>query len=246
MDAQEAATKLQIQQFKYNAKANPYSLRKLQYDVKSSKNLTDIQRLTMKEQKINLKLAKQNYGFLEKWNDEKLREIGENIKKTIAEAAKVRQEQQESQSREDLNKAQASLAEEQGQLVEQQTENAKKEGKGIDLKNQAQIVENALKKAGSPESAAVRVGVMVENGLLPPYMVSRYLWHARDYVETGGRIFNATSDMRAVFINDINPGIGKDYQLSGGARGMLRHAEEGFGIGLPSPYDYRPFKQVIK
>lgn len=216
LDAQKVSTKLQLQQYEFLAKSNPYSLRKLAYETKAAKSLPEIQKWTSEQAKVNYKLALQNYGFLKEWNPKKLHELGETINSIIAKTAKDRQDISESKSRQSLIGSQI-------ENVKQDTENKKLENEGFSLDNESKKISNVLNKFGAPEDISLKIGALISSEVLKPEDTERYLWNIHDYISSGGKIFQGSQDMRAIFLNSIAPGIGKDNQLPVWTRGTFRH-----------------------
>ena len=198
-DAKEWSLAQGVRGFLYDLKADPYRLRKIKYDVESSKYQPKLQKIALKIQKVNYKRAEQDYGYLSQMYPEEIRKIGEEIKSIIAHAEKERAEKK--------------VADAQVQNVEQDTALKGEQTKGQSLINFGQVIENAFKKHGAPASEAGRIAALVNDHVLKIDQIDPYLSAIRYYIISGGKKFNASQDLRSVFINDIAPGIGKDYKV---------------------------------
>lgn len=229
-DVKKAALKLTLQDIQFRAEQQPYSLQALKYHAQGMQYFPEIQRTLKDYQEENYKLAQQQYGFLEQYNPEKLREIGETINKIIAEAEKERAEKRQ---------ADAMTAN-----INQDTKNKGEEFKGIVLRNFGQVIQNALGKAGFPEDNAQKFGALVRDGVLKPSDIPEYLIASRSYVVSGGQFFNGSPDLRNVFIHTLNPGIGEGYKVPVWSHGTLFRPldffRRSFGSDYGKPTQYAP------
>lgn len=159
----------------------PYTLRSLQYKVASDKYLPELQEEEVRKRraerqmlKMNLKRAKQEFEWVEKLKPVELKKLQAEIDEIF--------------SSKKLKDAQTELVGAQTSEVEASTENIKEQKSGITAESKIKQFEAVLKRYGSPESQAERVGVFVAEDILSPYSYSKALFGLRDYVKYGNQL----------------------------------------------------------
>lgn len=188
-DAERANIDLKRQEYLNIYRSFPYSLRALRYKADADSRLPALRDLELKNARanyesaeINVKLARQQFGFLEKMNDKQIEKMTAEIRNVLKEGAVLDSQAALNRSSADLNKAQK-------ENVEASTSKVKAEKQGVDLENRAKKVAAILAENGQPESAAQRVGVLLANGVISLNTLDKSLTGTKDYVEHGYNFF---------------------------------------------------------
>lgn len=166
LDAKRADINFKKESLFQIQKSFPYTLRSLRFKAEADERLPALRDLEIRNSRANaelseenVKLARQQFGFLEKMNDQQLKKMVEDIKNVIKQRDVMSSEIAK-------NNAQAGLASAQTGLVNAETEGQVLDNKGKVLDNGAKAIGLILKENGSPESTAERAGVLIANGVI--------------------------------------------------------------------------------
>lgn len=177
MDVKKADTALKQQEYQNIMKSFPFTLRSLRYKAMSDKYLPEMNRVhidqvnKMNEQvEANVKLARQQFGFLEQWNEKKIQHLTEEIRNLV-------------QTRDNLIK--------QGKNIQLDTENKEKYGDILDNQKFQSKIESILKASGSPDDVSGRIGALIASGVVKPEFLDKMLLGTKDYIHQGRRWFGS-------------------------------------------------------
>lgn len=232
-DALQFANDIALENLDYLQKSHPHSLRSLAALADRDELLAPLTRLGLKESRMKLRLARQQFGFLKDWNNKKLKELDETINGLIAnnqltgEKVKTEKVQQGvlGQQKKVLE-AQEENIQEGTEQTKAQTKQIKEQTKGEILKNYAQVLDNSLKKAGLPDDRAARVAALVSDGIIPIEKIPRMFRIARTFIRTGGKVFNGDSTERDYFNYFINAATGQSGKNPLWSKGSLDYLME--------------------
>lgn len=185
LDVKKADLNLKKQNWEQFAESFPYTLRSLRYKADSDSRLPALRDLEIKNARVNselaeenVKLARQQFGFLEKMNDKQISKMTEEIKNVIEQRNVLKSEQAK-------NNAAAALSSAQIGLVEANTEGQELENKGKVIDNGQKAISFILKENGAPESTAERVGVLLANKVISPSNLDVTFQGMQNYVVKG-------------------------------------------------------------
>lgn len=199
-DAKQWALNTVIQNYQQSAKEFPYKLESIKNASIGSQYIPMLQKYAAGEAKKKYELAKQELGFLDKFNPEKLKEIGVRINQIIADTKKSEQETNESEAREGHTRAVTSLV------------NLEAIGKKID---------NALQEFGFPQDPAQKFGALIASGVLPAEKLDEFFNSSKYYLNSGGKYFKGSPELRQYFNQFINPSLAEQDKTPLWSHGSL-------------------------
>lgn len=185
LDVKKADLNLKKQNWEQFAESFPYTLRSLRFKAAADSRLPALRDLEIKNSRVNfelaeenVKLARQQFGFLEKMNDKQISKMAEEIKNVIEQRMVMKSEQAK-------NNAAASLSSAQKSLVDASTEGQNIENKGKVLDNGEKAISLILKQHGAPDNTAERAGVLIASGVLNPENLGVAFEGMANYVTKG-------------------------------------------------------------
>lgn len=232
-DALQFANDIALENLDFLQKSHPHSLRSLAALADRDELLAPLTRLGMRESRMKLRLARQQFGFLKDWNNKKLKELDETINGIIASNQLTGEKVKTEKVQQGVLGQQKKVLEAQEENVKAgteqtkaQTEQTKEQTKGEKLKNYGQVLDNSLKSAGMPEDRAARVAALVADGIIPIEKIPRMFRLARTFIRSGGRIFNGDSTERDYFNYFINAATGQSGKNPVWSKGSLDYLME--------------------
>lgn len=167
LDVKKADLNLKKQNFEQFAESFPYTMRSLRYKAEADSRLPALRDLDIKNAQVNydlatenVKLARQQFGFLEKKNDKEIEAMTEQIKNLIKQGREI-------DTRSAANVAAANASNAQAALLGEETEGQKLENKGKKSENIIKGVQSILVANGMPDSYADRAAVLIGTGVIP-------------------------------------------------------------------------------
>lgn len=212
-DAQHWALAQQIQDFQYNSETFGSRVSAQKYFAQKAEKDVHYQDYANQLAAEKVKLAQQEFGFLDKYHSEQFREIQSIINKNIAEQNKAEQEARESKAREGLANEQADYYNALEGNVQKDTQFKEEQITGEKRKNYALAVQNALNTFGMPEDFTGKMAAMVEGGILSPEEVGSFLDHDKEFLRTAGEKFDGTESERNAFNYFLAPANGRSNNV---------------------------------
>ena len=220
LDARRQQIELSKQTYLNIEKSFPYSLRLLRGQAKNESKkgqLFDAEIAVNRANKelvdMNVKRARQDFGFLEKMNQKTLEKVSAEIKNVYK---------------------QGDVLDEQKQNIAAQTQNVEEQTKTQKEVTRSKRVEAILNENGFPESQAERVAVMLDNGVIKPENVYNVLNGTRQYVREGNQWFGSDPFTRDFLYYYWDAGKRRAAGLGTGSMGFINEVLNSF--------QNRPFK----
>lgn len=205
----------------------PYTLQGIRYKAEADKLLPDSAKANLEFEKArraevdqNVRLARQQFDFLEKQNQQ-------TIDRTFQEIENLKKERDNLIKQGRVLDSQASLIQAQAGLVGEESKNEAKKGKILDEDVYQNRIETILKENGYPDDVASRVGVLIANDIVPLNKVRLGILGTKDYIKEGHKWLNSDPDTRDFLYNYWDKGSQNAQNLGAHTLGYGLHLLDG-------------------
>lgn len=206
-DIMNADLALKRQEYTNIIKSFPYQLRTLRAKVKAEQKMPAYieaqiasHKANVQQAEMNVKLARQQFDFLEKMNDKQIKEMTERINNLITE-------------RDNLLAARKVMGA-QASYLEAQTET---EGEKKALLNEQVFttkLDNVIKEYGSPDDTAGRMAALLASGQLKSIDLFNSMLGLRQVVMSGHKILSVSPQTKEFLYNYWDKGSMNANQLT--------------------------------
>lgn len=233
-DVKASLADFQKEKLRQSVESFPYTLQGIRYKAEADKLLPDTAQANLdfvkarkSEVDENVRLARQNFDFLEKQNKQTIEKTFQEIENLKKERDNLIKQGRVLDTQATLNQAQAGLAGAQTGLVGEQTKNEAKKGKILDEDVYQNRIETILKENGYPDDVASRVGVLIANDIVPLNKVKLGILGTKDYIKEGHHWFGADPITRDFLYNFWDKGSTNAQQLGAHTLGYGLHVLDG-------------------